>query len=115
RVEAIPGTLSVHTRLTRSAVIGPGSGPVRGDDPHTLLTVGTCDTLRELAEVDSCAEGDVFRVAAAETNDFTAAPEPGTPLRFATDEDASITEWALPATAREVAGRLTPNGDSVFG
>src|SRR5690606_35993677 len=75
QIEATPGALSVHSRVTRSVVIDPKPGPVSGDEPRTLVTVGTCETLRELAALDSCADGNVFLIAASERNDFIAAPE----------------------------------------
>lgn len=115
-IEATPGTLSVHTRVTRSAVIDPEPGPVGGDEPRTLVTVGTCDTLREFAELGSCADGDVFLVAAAEPDDFIATPEPGTALGFPTADGRDIAiEWIVPSAARAATGRPAPNGDSSVG
>ncbi|MBX6749295.1 MAG: ABC transporter permease [Micromonosporaceae bacterium] len=115
---ATPGVLSVHSRVTQSAVIDPGPGPLSEDHPSTLVTVGTCDTLREFAELDSCAEGSVFLVAAAEPNDFPATPAPGNTLGFLdlrTGSAEVAVEWTVPATARAVTGRLAPNGEEVTG
>jgi len=118
-VVAIPGVLSVHSRATQAAVIDPAAGLASHDQPTTLVTVGTCDTLRELAELDSCAEGSVFIAPEAQqANTVRAIPAPGATLGFLdvrADSPEVVAEWTLPATARTVAGRLAPNGDEVFG
>ena len=119
---AVPGVLTVHSRVSQSAVVDPVPGADPGDMVHTLVTVGPCDTLRQLAELDSCADGSLFLVAADEQNHFIAPPEPGATLGFLAPRiDAGevvlelVDEWTIPTTARTVAGRLAPNGEPTTG
>ncbi|MGW1544603.1 ABC transporter permease [Streptomyces sp. NPDC002309] len=76
--------------------------PVRG----TQVTVGDCVSLREVAKLPSCRDGDVFAVAGAEWDTDTAEmAKPGRTVYFdATYEgDArkgAETPWKLPAVKR---------------
>ncbi|MEU1295845.1 ABC transporter permease [Streptomyces sp. NPDC005840] len=52
-VEAVTGSVTVDASRPGDY----GSDDVR---PSTTLTIGTCDTLRELARIGACADGDTF-------------------------------------------------------
>jgi len=115
---ATPGVVSVHTRATQSVVIDPTSSSLGEDDRSTQVTVAYCDTLREIAELDSCAEGSAFLVPATDPDDIRVTPEPGTTLGFLderTDGVEVVVEWTVPATARTVTARLTPDRERFVG
>jgi hypothetical protein len=132
--ETLPGVLTVHSKVTQSAVIDPRSGPASDSDPQTLVTVGTCDALRQLAAVDACRDGDVFLVGEADPDSAMDMPEPGATLGFLPDDFAKaataadpadsadsaggvgeVIEWVVPATARTVDPRQAPDGTSGLG
>ncbi|WP_372348815.1 ABC transporter permease [Streptomyces sp. KL116D] len=73
------------------------------------VSVGSCSTLRELAKVDSCRDGDVFRVEGAENasidDELKIAP-PGAKL----DVGDPAVRWTVPADARTVHSRRDPGG-----
>lgn len=91
----------------------PGAYAENDIRPTTSLTVGTCDTLRELARITACEDGDTFVVhppgdkAMADRVDETArkgeaveiGSGPGEPVR-----------WTLPAGSPTVVGRRDPMG-----
>ncbi|MEU7132091.1 ABC transporter permease [Streptomyces sp. NPDC046261] len=64
------------------------------------LTVGDCDTLRELAKVGSCADGDVF-VAAEKPGQPPQLARPGMRL-FLRDGPDGKKPWTVPRSARVV-------------
>ncbi|MEW2069152.1 FtsX-like permease family protein [Streptomyces sp. NPDC007346] len=86
--------------------------------PTTSLTVGTCDTLRELARIGACEDGDTFVVHPADDEDMTRWVDrtarkgevveigsgPGKPVR-----------WTLPADSPTVTGRTDPMGTPHWG
>ncbi|MEU9098232.1 FtsX-like permease family protein [Streptomyces sp. NPDC048361] len=98
-------------------------GPLTADDirPTTQLTLGDCATLRELARIDTCQDGDTFVVHPSDPEqaawvDRTARP--GKPLNTTSDESGIPPKlWTLPAATRTVMGRPDPTGevqDGVF-
>ncbi|MFI9047611.1 FtsX-like permease family protein [Streptomyces sp. NPDC053427] len=112
RLSAADGVRTTHGLITSYA--GPAE-PVR-DDPHGPaaqdpdpepypLTVADCATLRELARIASCSDGDAFLVE----DENRLVPRPG--QRLLLDPVGSRTEhrrpaaWTVPATARHVAAR----------
>ncbi|MFI9581261.1 FtsX-like permease family protein [Streptomyces sp. NPDC052236] len=107
------------------------AGPQRAGEsftPSTVLTVGDCASLRELATLPSCKDGDVF-IAQPHGHQGpddaylaeTARPGAQVNLRLpqrAPDGMPVKTEpllWRLPATARTVDSRTDPMGDMSFG
>ncbi|QGV78798.1 ABC transporter permease [Streptomyces ficellus] len=97
-------------------------GPVRaGEDfaPSTSLTVADCPSLRELAHLPSCRDGDVF-IARAPGGDGpddaylaeTARPGATVDLR---GEGGTPLLWRVPGDARTVDGRRDPMGWGAFG
>ncbi|MFI1799919.1 ABC transporter permease [Streptomyces sp. NPDC020379] len=93
---------------------GEGRGGV------ATVRVADCATLRELARLDSCADGDVF-VAQEPDGDVPTARNfpPGTPLEMARWDSSGGSEkayrWTVPASARVVATRPDPTGEHRFG
>ncbi|MFI1178547.1 ABC transporter permease [Streptomyces sp. NPDC020799] len=86
----------------------------------TTVRVADCATLRELARLDSCADGDVF-VAQEPDGDVATARNfpPGTPLKMtrwdSSGDSAKDYRWTVPATARVVATRPDPAGEQEYG
>jgi hypothetical protein len=111
-VTGTDGVQTVHSTVTRAGAVGGGDGP------FTVLTVGDCASLAELAELDSCAEGDVFLLQPSEQNDLQAPPDPGATIVFDSDgngPEGESAEWTVPVTARTVAGRVDPAGSNLSG
>ncbi|MFC9297218.1 FtsX-like permease family protein [Streptomyces sp. NPDC057011] len=81
------------------------------------ITIGSCTALREVAVLDSCAEGDAF-VLTGTTSDgpgvYGATAKPGEKLSVSpalgAPKDAKAYEWTFPAAARTVASREDPTG-----
>ncbi len=76
-------------------------------EPVTVV-VGGCADLEELADLPSCADGDVFT-----TSPELAALHGGV-LRFATT-DAGVRAWPVPADAAEAVATPDPLGDVLGG
>ncbi|MFJ1745337.1 ATP-binding cassette domain-containing protein [Streptomyces sp. NPDC088116] len=107
-----------------SYVVAPGPVPDGGIRPTTTLTVGTCATLRELARLPSCADGDAFvshipgDKRMSDWVDETARP--GRPVDLNTrsvDDGSKPVLWTLPASAHTVQARTDPLGretDGIF-
>ncbi|MEV5242336.1 ABC transporter permease [Streptomyces cinnamoneus] len=95
KFRAVPGVRkaigTVHVRGERDAPRGVVS-----------LTVGDCDTLRELARVGSCKEGDAFVVTGA-PGASPEGPRPGTELSLSRGGSQEKVRWTVPASARVVA------------
>ncbi|MET9591198.1 FtsX-like permease family protein [Streptomyces sp. NPDC006516] len=115
-VERVIGT--VETYVTKP-------GTYREDEvtPTTSLTVGDCATLKELAEISSCAEGDVFVVHPGDDKemsdwvDETARKGEEIELNASLEwePDAKPVRWTLPADARTVTARRDPAGEEHWG
>lgn len=115
-VKGVIGTVS-------SYVVRPGK--IKGDDgmrPTTELTVGTCATLRELAHIGSCKDGDTFVVHSGDREldpwvDQTARP--GHPVDLNSEswgdydgvKRGKHMPWTLPKSTRTVSARADPVGD----
>lgn len=105
-------------------VTRPGGKKVDGMTPTTELTIGTCATLRELAEIGSCKDGDTFvsHTGSREQNawlDKTARP--GKPVNVGPDPDfnkgAKPVLWTLPKDSPAVQALRNPSGtkfDGIF-
>ncbi|TXL84843.1 FtsX-like permease family protein [Streptomyces sp. IB2014 016-6] len=111
-----------------SYVAGTGSPTEQGWQPITSLTMGTCATLKEIARLPSCRDGDAFvahldaraaeKVGSAgvkEQNDRTdAAAVPGEPIDLTGGDGARTAKpalWTLPKSARTVVTFPDPMGD----
>ncbi|WP_190329423.1 FtsX-like permease family protein [Streptomyces venezuelae] len=103
-------------------VTRPGGKKVRDMTPTTELTIGSCATLRELARLDSCKDGDTFVVHTGSTEqngwvDETARP--GKPVNVGPDPDfnkgAKPVLWTLPKGTPTVQARNNPSGRKIDG
>lgn len=95
-------------------------GKYTDDDiqPTTSFTVGDCATLRELARITSCRDGDTFVSHPKDKEqagwvDQTARK--GKVVEFDTYGRGKPLHWTLPADSRTVAGRTDPYGEERSG
>ncbi|MFF2065328.1 FtsX-like permease family protein [Streptomyces sp. NPDC058200] len=114
-VTAVIGT--VESYVTRPGAVGPYE-----IQPTTTLTIGTCATLRELAALPSCRDGDAFVShirGQKEGNDWVdETARPGKPVDLNTrsvDDGSKPVRWTLPASARTVEARTDPVGREIDG
>ncbi|MFD3608477.1 ABC transporter permease [Streptomyces atroolivaceus] len=115
-VEAVIGT--VETYVTK-----PGRYDEDEVTPTTSLSIGDCATLKELAEIGSCKEGDVFVVhprGDKEMSDWVdETARKGKEIELNTSSSYRPGEksvrWTLPADARTVTAAPDPLGDEHFG
>ncbi|MFD9863340.1 FtsX-like permease family protein [Streptomyces alboflavus] len=120
------GVKSVMGRVS-AYVVKPGELK-KADDirPTTELSVGTCATLRELARVTSCKDGDAFIVHSGDREmdawvDQTARPGKKVDLNseswgdYASEGRGKHVPWTLPKSARTITSRPDPVGDSYSG
>ncbi|MEU5684171.1 FtsX-like permease family protein [Streptomyces venezuelae] len=105
-------------------VTRPGGKKVNDMTPTTELNIGTCATLRELAKIGSCKDGDTFvsHTGSREQNDWVdTTARPGKPVNVGPDPDfnkgAKPVLWTLPKDSRTVQARPNPSGtkfDGIF-
>ncbi|MFJ8755161.1 ABC transporter permease [Streptomyces sp. NPDC102441] len=114
-VEAVIGT--VESYVTR-----PGTYDADDMTPTTSLTIGDCATLKELAEIDSCQEGDTFVVHPDDKEmsgwvDETARKGKEVELNSEVEftPGAKSVRWTLPADARTVMESPDPHGEDHTG
>ncbi|MBK3546782.1 ABC transporter permease [Streptomyces sp. MBT60] len=97
----------------------PGNYTADEIQPTTSLTVGTCATLRELARIDRCEDGDSFVVhppgdkGQADWVDETARK--GKTVLIGEGMGRKPFRWTLPADAPTVTGRKDPMGEVHWG
>ncbi|MET7933736.1 FtsX-like permease family protein [Streptomyces sp. NPDC005322] len=90
----------------------------RADIPTDSLTVADCPTLREVARVTSCKEGDVFVVNPRSTDYYDperAFAKPGAQVNLNMDDtgytpSATKKLWTIPRSAKVVGSRTDPIG-----
>ncbi|MFD6281096.1 ABC transporter permease [Streptomyces sp. NPDC060209] len=115
-VERVIGT--VETYVTK-----PGTYGEDEVTPTTSLTVGDCATLKELAEIRSCKEGDAFVVhprgdkEMSDWVDETARKGEEIELNSSIgwDPGAESVRWTLPADAATVTTSRDPIGEEHWG
>lgn len=90
--------------------------------PTTTLMVGDCATLRELAEIPSCKDGDTFVVHTKSDqppNDWIdKTARKGKPVDINSDsahDDSKPVLWTLPKDSRTVVSRPDPVGEEHYG
>ncbi len=95
-------------------------GTYKPDDiqPTTSFTVGDCATLRELARITSCRNGDTFVSHPKDKGqagwvDKTARK--GKVIEFDSYSSSKTLRWTLPADSRTVAARTDPMGEEHSG
>ncbi|MFD7319109.1 FtsX-like permease family protein [Streptomyces sp. NPDC059883] len=103
--------------VAESYVVRPGPVAPHEIQPTTILTVGTCATLRELARLPSCEDGDTFVAhipGRKRQNEWVdKAARPGEPVDLGSRTVNGVAEpslWTLPASARTVEARTDPVG-----
>ncbi|WP_299532845.1 ABC transporter permease [uncultured Streptomyces sp.] len=83
--------------------------------PTAGLTVGDCGTLREIARIGACEEGDVFVAHPANDPDMSAwvdrTARKGEVVQVDSYSGGEPLRWTLPADARTVTGRRDPRGE----
>ncbi|WP_328905590.1 ABC transporter permease [Streptomyces sp. NBC_00234] len=107
-----------------SYVLGPGVLDEWGDPEGAPVTYGTCATLRELAHLGACKDGDVF-ISHTEENKDTGwvkkVARPGKQVdlnEWYQDEGSEKPEpqlWTIPKDARTVTPRKDPGGEERHG
>ncbi|MFE6752978.1 FtsX-like permease family protein [Streptomyces sp. NPDC057684] len=112
-VKSVIGTVSTYA--TRPGPVAEGDIP-----PTTTISVGTCATLRELARVGNCRDGDTFvsHTGDRKMNDWVdRSARPGKPVDVGPGDGRKSSQvlWTLPADARTVQARPSPTGDKVDG
>ncbi|MFI7323614.1 FtsX-like permease family protein [Streptomyces rubiginosohelvolus] len=87
--------------------------------PTTSLTVGTCATLRELARIDRCEDGDAFVVHPPGNEDQAGwvdqTARKGRTVLIGEGMGPKPFRWTLPAGTETVMGRKDPMGETHFG
>ncbi|WP_371665622.1 ABC transporter permease [Streptomyces sp. NBC_01241] len=109
--------------MVETYVVKPGK--YKGDDvqPTTSLTVGDCATVREIARVDSCKEGDVFVVHPPNDKEMSdwvdQTARKGKPVELnyqaGSETGGKSKLWTLPADAPTVVARSDPMGKDHWG
>ncbi|MFF3036206.1 ABC transporter permease [Streptomyces rubiginosohelvolus] len=87
--------------------------------PTTSLTVGSCATLRELARIDRCEDGDAFVVHPPDNKDQAGwvdqTARKGKTVLIGEGMGPKPFRWTLPADTETVMGREDPMGETHFG
>ncbi|MFE3825058.1 FtsX-like permease family protein [Streptomyces sp. NPDC059092] len=114
---ALPDVRTVLA-VTQKYVVRPGAVPEGEIQPTTTLTVASCATLRRLAALPSCRDGDTFVAHVpgnGEQNDWadeTARPGKPVDLNTSSGRDGSKPRlWTLPASARTVRALPSLHGE----
>ncbi|MEV4756761.1 ABC transporter permease [Micromonospora sp. NPDC049559] len=114
--ERLRGTEGVREvfALVRGTLQPAGAKPdADGNRPTSELLVADCATLRELAELDRCADGDAFAVF--HPVDQTPRPRPGQPVQIGDPEGTAFQSWTVPPGLRRVPPRTAPDGNIYTG
>ncbi|MEV6112034.1 FtsX-like permease family protein [Streptomyces sp. NPDC052109] len=86
----------------------------RGPDNTMLVTVGTCDTLRQVARLTSCRDGDAFLAKGGDNDDGTAKlGRPGRTLHLDTVNGTGRgpdVSWTVPAGLKPARAITGPSG-----
>ncbi|MFH8593730.1 ABC transporter permease [Streptomyces rimosus] len=126
-IDAFNGTKGVSGVIATvdSRVVSPGPERDEGGFPlSTSLTVGSCETLQEIARPGPCKDGDVFLIkggAGSFTDeDLPKVASPGARVLLNDfDEHGKLkgrpTPWTLPRTIRPVDARPDPTGEERTG
>ncbi|MGW0464064.1 FtsX-like permease family protein [Streptomyces sp. NPDC003027] len=115
-VTGVIGTITSHVWRPGPLKKGEGFTPI------TSLTVADCASLKELATLPSCTDGDVFiaQTHGREGPDDaylaeTARPGAVVALRDVPSDGGTVPTWRIPETARTVDSRRDPMGQYRFG
>ncbi|QNP75751.1 ABC transporter permease [Streptomyces roseirectus] len=104
-----------------------------GSGGYIRVTLGDCASLKEVAVLASCKDGDVFRVPGGadgyESDSVSVAPDAsgtggddvgmlkaGNTIYYSTDDEGkTLSRWTVPAGVRTVRAVDDPTGDRRFG
>ncbi|MFD5036407.1 ABC transporter permease [Streptomyces sp. NPDC058377] len=96
----------------------PGKYAEDDIQPTTSFSVGDCATLREVARIGSCEDGDTFVVHPRGDKEMAGwvdeTARKGKVVQFDSGSGASL-RWTLPADARTVLSRKDPVGEDRWG
>ncbi|MFD4244168.1 ABC transporter permease [Streptomyces sp. NPDC058525] len=116
--QVLTGTKGVTQAVALSSTNAGRTLDMSYSDKAISVTTGTCDALKEVAELPSCKDGDVFVLTGApDPGGMTGdTARPGEKL-FAGNirkenegEGAQPVAWTVPADARTVPARKSPTG-----
>ncbi|MFF8247405.1 FtsX-like permease family protein [Streptomyces sp. NBUL23] len=118
-IEQFRATKGVEVVIGSVAAYASKPGDYAEDEvpPTTSLTVGTCETLRELARIGACEDGDTFVAHPPGDKDMTAwideTARKGEEVEIGYGK--KVMRWTLPADAVTVQGRKDPMGETHYG
>ncbi|MFI8190985.1 FtsX-like permease family protein [Streptomyces sp. NPDC085946] len=118
---AITGTIASAKGVERATTLGSTSlgDRARNAEVTYSVTIGDCASLREVAELGTCADGDAFLLPpSAEYPDK--APEPGQkvyvdPPSDGDEDTTAAVAWTLPSRIERVGSRPDPTGARLSG
>ncbi|WKK23876.1 FtsX-like permease family protein [Streptomyces olivoreticuli] len=99
--------------VTGTTTLGYANLGEKAKDPNhsTDMTIGGCAELREVAELPSCKDGDVFLARGGE---YSGDPIPAGAKLYVdpsySDRSGVALPWTVPANAQEVQARTDPSG-----
>ncbi|WP_372409231.1 FtsX-like permease family protein [Streptomyces luteireticuli] len=108
RVRAVPGVRSAVGYADRYIEVKGDAGKV------SSMTIADCASLRELARLDSCKDGDVFLGRSDEDNhqkSFGAGTRIVVTPYDTSGKEARAYQWTIPSSARIVRTRPDPTGE----
>ncbi|MFF0058270.1 FtsX-like permease family protein [Streptomyces microflavus] len=119
-IEQFRATKGVEVVIGSVEAYASKPGVYAEDDipPTTSLTIGTCETLRELARIGACEDGDTFVVHPENDKDMShwvdQAARKGKVVEIGSGGGKPV-RWALPADSPTVTGRTDPMGTPHYG
>ncbi|NED11134.1 FtsX-like permease family protein [Streptomyces sp. SID9124] len=104
--------------MIEAYVTKPGKYGPDDIQPTTSFNVGDCATLREVARIDSCEDGDTFVVHPRNDKEMTdwmdKTARKGKEIEFESSSGRKL-RWTLPADAKTVVSRKDPTGEDHWG
>ncbi|MYW13593.1 ABC transporter permease [Streptomyces sp. SID2563] len=104
--------------MVEAYVTKPGKYGDGEMQPTTSLNVGDCATLREVARIDSCEDGDSFVVHPRNDKEMAGwmdkTARKGKEVEFESGSGRKL-RWTLPADAKTVVSRKDPIGEDRWG
>ncbi|MFF7252329.1 FtsX-like permease family protein [Streptomyces microflavus] len=119
-IEQFRATKGVEVVIGSVEAYASKPGVYAEDDvpPTTSLTIGTCETLRELARITACEDGDTFVVHPPGDKDMSRwvdqAARKGKVVEIGSGGGKPV-RWTLPAGSPTVTGRTDPMGTPHYG
>ncbi|WP_328536963.1 ABC transporter permease [Streptomyces sp. NBC_00344] len=116
--DAVTAGLRSTEGVTEALSVSRASiGASKGAGDVTDVDVGDCASLRELARIPSCEDGDAFIATGGWDERVTHIAEPGKRLWISPSFGGGTRPlaWTLPAGARTVQVRTDPSGGSAAG